>query len=392
MRAPVAIVGAGPAGLLLSHLLHLRGVSSVVVESRSRRHVEGRIRAGVLEQGTVDLMLESGVGDRLKREGLVHHGLELRFDGRGRRIDLSGLTRGRAITVYAQQEVVKDLISARLAAGGEIVFEAHDVSLHDHDGATPRIRFRKDGSAREIACDFIAGCDGFHGVCRASIPPGALTVYDHDYPFAWLGILAEVPPVSPELIYCNHDRGFALFAMRTPRLSRLYLQCRPEEELTEWPEERIWSELRERLGAKGDALLQQGPVLQAGVTGMRSFVVEPMRHGKLFLAGDAAHIVPATGAKGLNLAVADVRVLARGLDEYYRRGTTDALDRYSETCLRRVWRVQRFSWWMTSLLHASEDEGKIRRRLQFAELDYLTRSRAASTAFAENYVGLPFDD
>jgi p-hydroxybenzoate 3-monooxygenase len=272
------------------------------------------------------------------------------------------------------------------------VFEAHDVSLHDHDGATPRIRFRKDGSAREIACDFIAGCDGFHGVCRASIPPGALTVYDHDYPFAWLGILAEVPPVSPELIYCNHDRGFALFAMRTPRLSRLYLQCRPEEELTEWPEERIWSELRERLGAKGDALLQQGPVLQAGVTGMRSFVVEPMRHGKLFLAGDAAHIVPATGAKGLNLAVADVRVLARGLDEYYRRGTTDALDRYSETCLRRVWRVQRFSWWMTSLLHASEDEGKIRRRLQFAELDYLTRSRAASTAFAENYVGLPFDD
>ena len=390
MRAQVAIIGAGPAGLLLSHLLHLRGISSVVLENRTRRHVEERIRAGVLEQGTVDLLVEAGVGGRLMREGLVHQGLELRFGGRGHRIDLSGLTGGRTITVYAQQEVVKDLIAARLEAGGDIVFEAQGVSLHAVDGPAPRVRYSKDGAAREISCDFIAGCDGFHGITRASIPPGALTLYDHEYPYAWLGILAETPPVSPELIYCSHDRGFALFAMRTPRLSRLYLQCRPGEDLSSWPEARIWDELRERLG--DGAALRPGPVIQKGVTGMRSFVAEPMRHGRLFLAGDAAHIVPATGAKGLNLAVADVRVLAGALHEYYRRGSTGALDRYSETCLRRVWRVQRFSAWMTSLLHCHADGDGLRRRLQFAELDYLGGSRAAATAFAENYVGLPFED
>lgn len=392
MRTQVAIVGAGPAGLLLSHLLHLRGIASVVIESQSRRHVEERIRAGVLEQGTVDLMVDSGVGERLKREGLVHHGLELRFGGRGHRIDLSGLTGGRAITVYAQQEVVKDLIAARLAADGEIVFEAQDASLHDIIGPAPRVRFRKGDSHREITCDYIAGCDGSHGACRASIPPGVLTVHDRVYPFAWLGVLAQTPPVSSELIYCNHDRGFALFTMRTTRLSRLYLQCRPDEDLADWPEERIWSELRERLGSDGNAALRPGPLLQKGLTGMRSFVVEPMRYGNLFLAGDAAHIVPATGAKGLNLAVADVHVLARALDACYRRRDRDALDRYSATCLRRVWRVQRFSAWMTSLLHSYPDGGSLRRRLQCAELDELTCSRAAATAFAENYVGLPFED
>ena len=392
MRTQVAIVGAGPAGLMLSHLLHLRGISSVVVENQSRGHIEQRIRAGVLEQGTVDLLIESGVGDRLRREGLVHHGLELRFGGRGHRIDLSGLAGGRSITVYAQQEVVKDLISARLAAGGDIVFEAQGVSLHDISGPAPRVRYRKDEVAREIECDFIAGCDGFHGICRASIPPGALTAYDHVYPFAWLGILVEAPPVSPELIYCHHDRGFALFALRTPRLSRLYLQCRADEDPASWPEERIWDELRKRLGENGNAALQPGPMLQKGLTGMRSFVVEPMRQGRLFLAGDAAHIVPATGAKGLNLAIADVRVLAIALERHYRHGAPDALERYSDTCLRRVWRVQRFSAWMTSLLHLHEEGGKMRQRLQIAELDYLTRSRAAATAFAENYVGLPFDD
>ena len=392
MRTQVAIIGAGPAGLLLSHLLHLRGIDSVVFEIQSRKHVEERIRAGVLEQGTVDLLLESGVGERLKREGLVHHGLELRFGGRGHRIDLSGLTGGRAITVYAQQEVVKDLIDARLAAGGQILFGVEDVSISGCTTPTPTVRYRKDGAADEIACDFIAGCDGFHGVSRGSVPAGTLTAYEQNYPFAWLGILANTPPVSSELIYCHHDRGFALFTMRTTRLSRLYLQCAPDEDIANWPDGRIWQELHARLGNPGGLELREGPVLQKGITAMRSFVAEPMQHGKLFLAGDAAHIVPPTGAKGLNLAVADVRVLAQALADFYAGGRTERLDRYSETCLRRVWRVQRFSWWMTSLLHRFPGEGPLRQRMQNAELDYLTSSRAAMTALAENYVGLPFDD
>ncbi len=392
MRTQVAIIGAGPAGLLLSHLLHLQGIASVVLEAQSRKHVEERIRAGVLEQGTVDLLVEAGIGERLRREGLVHHGLELRFGGRGHRVDLSGLTGGRAITVYAQQEVVKDLIDARLAAGGEIQFEVEDVGVFDLTTSAPKVRYRKDGAAREIACDFVAGCDGYHGTCRGSVPAGMLTAHEQNYPFAWLGILADTPPVSSELIYCHHDRGFALFTMRTTRRSRLYLQCAPDEDIANWPDERIWQELHARLGNHGGLALREGPVLQKGITAMRSYVAEPMQHGKLFLAGDAAHIVPPTGAKGLNLAVADVRVLARALADFYSGGRTGQLDRYSETCLRRVWRVQRFSWWMTSLLHRFPGEGPLRQRMQYAELDYLTSSRAAMTALAENYVGLPFDD
>ena len=390
MRTQVAIIGAGPAGLLLSHLLHRAGIASVVIERHSRRHAEERIRAGVLEQGTVDLLVNTGIGDRLRREGLVHDGIELRFGGRGHRVDFKALT-GRTITVYGQHEVVKDLIDARLAAGGQLLFDSVTVSVHDFDTATPRIRFRRDGTQSELACDFIAGCDGFHGICRPSIPASALTIYEKEHAFGWLGILAESPPPSRELIYAHHQRGFALYSMRTPQLARLYLQCAPGEDPARWPDELIWKELRIRLGSGGHAL-REGPVLQKSVTGMRSFVVEPMQYGRLFLAGDAAHIVPPTGAKGLNLAVADVRVLARALAAFYGSGSTDLLDRYSAVCLNRVWRTQRFSWWMTSLLHSFPEEGPLRERLQLAELDYITGSRFAATALAENYVGLPFDE
>ena len=390
MRTQVAIVGAGPAGLMLSHLLHLRGIASVVLENRSRQYIEERIRAGVLEQGTVDLLVNTGIGDRLRREGLVHDGIELRFGGRGHRVDFKALT-GRTITVYGQHEVVKDLIAARLAAGGQLLFDSVTVSVHDFDTATPRIRFRQDGAQSELACDFIAGCDGFHGICRPSIPAGALTIYEKEHAFGWLGILAESPPPSRELIYAHHQRGFALYSMRTPQLARLYLQCAPGEDPARWPDELIWKELRIRLGSGGRAL-REGPVLQKGVTGMRSFVVEPMQYGRLFLAGDAAHIVPPTGAKGLNLAVADVRVLARALAAFYGSGSTELLDRYSAVCLNRVWQTQRFSWWMTSLLHSFPEEGPLRERLQLAELDYIAGSRFAATALAENYVGLPFDE
>jgi len=390
MRTQVAIIGAGPAGLLLSHLLHRAGIASVVIERHSRRHAEERIRAGVLEQGTVDLLVNTGIGDRLRREGLVHDGIELRFGGRGHRVDFKALT-GRTITVYGQHEVVKDLIAARLAAGGQLLFDSVTVSVHDFDTATPRIRFRRDGTQSELACDFIAGCDGFHGICRPSIPAGALTIYEKEHAFGWLGILAESPPPSRELIYAHHQRGFALYSMRTPQLSRLYLQCAPGEDPARWPDELIWKELRIRLGSGGRAL-REGPVLQKSVTGMRCFVVEPMQYGRLFLAGDAAHIVPPTGAKGLNLAVADVRVLARALAAFYGSGSTDLLDRYSAVCLNRVWQTQRFSWWMTSLLHSFPEEGPLRERLQLAELDYIAGSRFAATALAENYVGLPFDE
>jgi len=391
-RTQVAIIGAGPAGLLLAHLLHLAGVRSVVLENRSQQYIEERIRAGLLEQGTVDLLIECGVGERLKRESLVHHGIELRFGGSGHRIDLTALTGGRTVTIYAQHEVIKDLVKARLDAGGEIHFEVSDVSVHEFSGPTPRVRYRESGAERELACDFIAGCDGFHGICRESIPAGVLTVYDHHYPFAWLGVLTETPPVSPELIYTHHERGFALFTMRTTRVSRLYLQCTPDEDLANWPDDRIWEELRARLGTDGGVNLREGPILQKGITAMRGFVVEPMRYHRLFLAGDAAHIVPPTGAKGLNLAVADVRILARALAAHYAGRGMDLLERYSATCLRRIWRAQRFSWWMTTLLHRFPGEGPLRTRLQLAELDYLVHSKAASTALAENYTGLPFDD
>ena len=391
MRTQVGIVGAGPAGLMLSHLLHLEGIETVVLEARSRKHIEERIRAGLLEQGTVDLMVETGVGERMKRQGLVHHGIELRFGGRGHRIDLSGLTGGKTVTIYAQHEVIKDLIGARRAAGGQIVFEAEDVSVHNFDGSAPGIRFRESGKVTELTCDFIAGCDGFHGVCRPTIPTGALTTYDRIYPFAWLGILAEARPSSDELIYAYHEHGFALHSMRSPEITRLYLQCAPDEDLNKWPDGKIWDELQLRLAAGQGWKLNQGAVLQKGITEMRSFVVEPMQFGSLFLAGDAAHIVPPTGAKGLNLAVADVRVLARAMTDYYATGSRELLSRYSEICLRRVWKVQRFSWWMTSMLHRFSDENAFDQRRQLAELDYVTTSKAASQTLAENYVGLPME-
>jgi p-hydroxybenzoate 3-monooxygenase len=389
MRTQVGIVGAGPAGLFLSHLLHLEGIESVVLEAHTRDYIEHRVRAGVLECNTVELMKSTGVGDRVQREGLTHRGIELRFAGRSHRIDFEELT-GRSITVYAQQEVIKDLVAARLAAGGQILFEAEATSIEGLDGPRPRIRYRQNGRERELDCDFIAGCDGFHGVARTAIPPDALTVFERTYPFAWLGILAESPPASEELIYANHDRGFALLSMRSPEISRLYVQCEPDEDLAAWPDARIWEELHTRLNLGAELI--EGPVLQRNVAPMRSFVAEPLRFGNLFLAGDAAHIVPATGAKGLNLAVADVRVLAAGLAEHYRRDSAHSsgglLDRYSAICLRHAWKVQRFSWWMTSLLHRFPDHNAFDHRRQLAELDYLCTSRAAAQSLAENYVGL----
>ena len=389
-RTQVGIIGAGPAGLVLSHLLHLQGIESVVIENRSRQYVEERVRAGVLEQGTVDLLSEMGVGERMKREGLVHYGIELRFEGRGHRIDFQELTRGKGITIYAQHEVLKDLNNARIATGGNVYFEVEDVSVHDLNDAKPKIRYRKDGSGHELVCDFIAGCDGSHGICRPSIPAGVLTEYEREYPFGWLGILADAPPSTKELIYAYHDRGFALHSMRTPQIGRLYLQCDPDEDIDAWSDQRIWKELQTRLGSEGWELTE-GPVLQKGITGMRSYVVEPMQYGRLFLAGDSAHIVPPTGAKGLNLAVADVQVLARALARYYATGSESLLNEYSRSCLRRVWKVQRFSWWMTSMLHRFPDENPFDRRRQLAELDYVTSSQAAAKALAENYVGLPME-
>jgi p-hydroxybenzoate 3-monooxygenase len=395
MRTQIGIVGAGPAGLMLSHLLHRAGVESMVVENRSRQYVQDRVRAGVREQGTVDLMNATGVGERLGREGLIHRGLELRFgrhgDRRGYRIDLFALTGGKAITIYGQNKVVEDLTDARLAAGGRIFFAAEDVSVHGLDSGMPSIRFRGDGEAVEVQCDFIAGCDGFHGVCRPSVPAGVLTEFERIYPFAWLGMLAEVEPSSEELIYSRHERGFALHSMRSPELTRLYLQVARDDEIGNWPDERIWDELERRFETQDGFRLKRGPIVQKGITPMHSFVVEPMQYGRLMLAGDAAHIVPPTGAKGLNLAIADVRVLARAFSDFYTTGSRAGLEGYSETCLRRVWKVQRFSWWMTSMLHRFEDESAFDQRRQLAELEYVVSSRAASQSLAENYVGLPME-
>lgn len=390
MRTQIGIVGAGPAGLFLSHLLHLQGIESIVLETRSRHYIEERVRAGVLEQGTVDLFNETGVGERMRREGLVHHGFELRFNRRSHRIDMFELTGGRCITVYGQQEVIKDLVAARLKAKGQIIFEVENVSIHDFDSSKPTIRFRKNGQSQEIACDFIAGCDGFHGICRPSIPAGTLTSYERVFPFAWLGILAETAPSSHELIYANHERGFALHSMRTPSLTRLYLQCSPGEKLENWPDSRIWEELSARFEMDGFAL-HEGPIQQRGITPMRSFVAEPMQFGRLFLAGDSAHIVPPTGAKGMNLAIADVRLLARALAKFYATGSEDELATYSQRCLRRVWRAQYFSYFMTNMLHRAHIEDAYDYRRQLAELDNVTSSRAAATNLAENYSGLPFD-
>src|SRR5579872_1381253 len=391
MRPQVGIVGAGPAGLLLSHLLQRQGIESVVLERHTRQYVAERVRAGVLEQGTVDTLIETGLGERLKRQGLPHRGINLSFNGRRHRIDLAELTGGRMITVYGQNELIKDLTQARLDSGGSIFFETQDLTVHDIATATPRIHFQQDGEPMELQCDFIAGCDGSHGVCRPSVPPGILSTYERTYPFAWLGILAEAPPACEELVYTHHPRGFALFSMRSPRITRLYLQCSSDEDLGNWPDNRIWAELEARLTTTDGWAPTAGPILQKGITPMRSFVVEPMQYGNLFLAGDAAHIVPPTGAKGLNLAVADVRALAAALADYYRSGTRERLDRYSATCLRRVWLVQRFSWWMTSMLHRFEGDSGFDHRRQLAELDYVTSSHAAATALAENYAGLPMD-
>lgn len=389
-QTTIGIIGAGPAGLLLSHLLHLEDIESVVLEARSREYVEQRVRAGVLEQGTVDLLTAKGVGDRLRREGQAHHGIELRFGGRGHRIALSDLTGGRAIWIYGQQEVVKDLIQARIEAGATIHFEVEDVRLSGIDSSSPVINYRKDGRDHELTCDFVAGCDGFHGVSRDSIPSGVLRTYSHEYPYGWLGILAAVAPSTDELIYAHHNRGFALHSLRSPEISRLYLQVEPGEDIAEWPDERIWEELRIRLATDDGWTLTDGPVLEKGITSLRSFVVEPMQYGRLFLAGDAAHIVPATGAKGLNLAVQDVRVLAEALTAWCRTGTTEHLARYSATCLRRVWRVQDFSAYMTLMLHRSPDDDGFRSRLQRAQLEYVSSSEAAARGLAENYVGLVY--
>jgi len=386
----VGIVGAGPAGLLLSHLLHQNGIHSIVLEVRSRAYCEERVRAGVLEYTSVELLRGAGVAERLDREGLLHGGIELGLDGERHRIPFAELT-GKCVTVYGQQEVVRDLIRRRLADNGDLRFECGDVSLQQIDSGRPWIRVERDGQVDEVRCDFIAGCDGFHGISRASCPPGAFEIFDRVYPFAWLGILAEAAPSRDELLYMHHERGFALYSMRSPQITRLYLQCAPEENIDKWSDDRIWSELHTRLACSDGWKPTEGRILQKGITGMRSFVVEPLQYGRLFLAGDAAHIVPPTGAKGMNLAFADVHHLAKALHAFYRKADETRLREYSNTCLQRIWNAQRFSWWMTSLLHRFEQESPFDRRRQLAELRYLMSSRAAATDLAENYVGLPLE-
>jgi p-hydroxybenzoate 3-monooxygenase len=385
-RTQVAIVGAGPAGLTLGQLLHRAGIETVILENRSREYVEARIRAGVLEHDVAALFEQAGVGERLHAEGLVHTGVELQSAGERHRIAFDELT-GKTIVVYGQTEIVKDLIAARVASGAPLHFEVDGVALHDLETDHPRIAYRHEGAAHELACDIVAGCDGFHGVSRESIPAGVLREFAREYPYGWLGILAAVAPSSEELIYAHHERGFALLSMRSAELSRLYLQCAPEEDLAAWSDERIWEELHARLGVDGWTL-EEGPILEKGVTPMRSFVAEPMHWGQLYLAGDAAHIVPPTGAKGLNLAVRDVQALAEAIVAWYGRGDRTLLDAYSETCLRRVWRAEHFSWWMTTMLHRRPDGDEFDLRLQLSQLRYLRTSRVAATSLAENYVGI----
>lgn len=390
LRTQVAIIGAGPAGLLLSQLLHLHGIDNVVLERRSADYVLGRIRAGVLEQGTVDLLREAGVAGRLDREGLVHDGFEMAFADRVLRIDLKGLT-GKAVTVYGQTEVTRDLMDARQAAGGALYYEAEDVALEDIDGDAPAVSFTRDGQRQRLECEFIAGCDGFRGVSRRSLPADVLRTHERVYPFGWLGILSDTRPVSDELIYVNHPRGFALCSMRSMTRSRYYIQCAFDEDLSEWTDDRFWAELRARLPGEVAARLETGPSIEKSIAPLRSFVAEPMRLGRLFLAGDAAHIVPPTGAKGLNLAASDIHYLSRALGAYYNEGgRRDLIDSYSKDCLARVWKAERFSWWMTTALHKFPDQSSFDRGLQQAELAYLAQSEAAQTALAENYVGLPF--
>jgi p-hydroxybenzoate 3-monooxygenase len=389
LRTKVAIIGAGPAGLLLGQLLHRYGVDNVILERQTPEYVLGRIRAGVLEEGTVALLGEVGAGERARREGLVHHGVELAFGGSRHRIDMHAAT-GKSVMIYGQAEVTLDLMNARKAAGLTSIYQAADVTPIDFDTDRPRVSYVKDGVTHEIACDFIAGCDGFHGVSRASVNPSAIKTYERVYPFGWLGILSETPPVSHELIYVNHARGFALCTMRSTHRSRYYLQCPLDDEISQWPDERFWDELKHRLDRKAVDNLVTGPSIEKSIAPLRSFVAEPMRFGRMFLAGDAAHIVPPTGAKGLNLAASDVHYLSRAFREYYDEKSSAGIDAYSATALARVWKAVRFSWWMTSMLHKFPDQGDFGARIQVAELDYLVSSKAASTSLSENYVGLPF--
>ena len=391
-RTQVAIIGAGPSGLLLGQLLHAAGIDNVILERRSGEYVLGRIRAGVLEQTTADLLDEAGVGARMHREGLLHDGIELSFGGARHRIDLRGLTGGKQVMIYGQTEVTHDLMDARRAFGGASIYEAEDVALHGFDTATPRVTWRTNGSTHELRCDVIAGCDGYHGVSRASVPERSIETYERVYPFGWLGILSDTPPVSPELIYSNHERGFALCSMRSMARSRYYVQCSLDDTVEQWSDDDFWDELRRRLDPEAAETIVTGPSIEKSIAPLRSFVAEPIRFGRLFLAGDAAHIVPPTGAKGLNLAASDVRFLSRALIEFLREGSSAGIDHYSDVCLRRIWKAERFSWWFTSLTHRFPETGAIGRKLQRAELDYLVGSRAASTAMAENYVGLPFEE
>ena len=387
MRTQVGIVGAGPAGLTLAQLLAREGIESVILENRTRDYVEKRIRAGVLEQGTVDLLRDAAVGERMDREGIVHGGIYLQFDGERHHVPMSELTGGRGIVIYGQTEVVKDLIAARLAADLPLLFDVADVAVRDIESDRPRIDFSYRGATDELECDVIAGCDGFHGVCRPSIPGGVLRTFEREYPYGWLGILAQVAPSMDELVYTHSERGFALLSLRSPQLSRYYVQVEHDEDIDEWPDERIWEELQLRTAVEGWTL-HEGPILEKGVTGMRSFVCEPMQYGNLFLAGDAGHIVPPTGAKGLNLAIHDVRVLAEALVQWYRTGSRALLDNYSAQCLRRVWRAEHFSWWMTTMLHRPPDADPFGIQLQLAQLRYVTSSKAMATSLAENYTGL----
>ena len=390
-RTQVAIIGAGPAGLLLGQLLHRAGIANIIVERQDGAYILGRIRAGVLEQTTCDLLDEAGVGQRMHADGMVHHGIELCFGGARHRIDLAGLTGGRHVTVYGQTEVTRDLMDARAAAGGATVYHAKDVALHGFDGNAPRVTYSHGGEVHEIRCDFIAGCDGYHGVSRASVPPAALSIFEKVYPFGWLGVLADTPPVAHELIYSNHERGFALCSMRSPTRTRYYVQCALHDKVEQWSDAAFWAELRLRLDPQAAQALVTGPSIEKSIAPLRSFVAEPMRFGSLFLAGDAAHIVPPTGAKGLNLAASDVRLLSRAFIEHYAERSRAGLDHYSERCLRRIWKAERFSWWFTGLMHRFPETGAIGQKLQRAELDYLVGSTAASTAMAENYVGLRFE-
>jgi p-hydroxybenzoate 3-monooxygenase len=389
LRTKVAIIGAGPAGLLLGQLLHGYGIDNVILERQTPDYVLGRIRAGLLEEGTVALLDQVGAGARAHREGLVHHGVELAFDGARHRIDMHAAT-GKTVMIYGQTEVTRDLMQARAGAGLATVYQAADVTPHDFDTDRPRVNYLKDGARHEIACDFIASCDGFHGVSRSSVPAAAIRTFERVYPFGWLGILSETPPVSHELIYTNHERGFALCTMRSMHRSRYYLQCSMDDHVDQWPDDRFWDELKRRLDRKAADSLVTGPSIEKSIAPLRSFVAEPMRFGKMFLAGDAAHIVPPTGAKGLNLAASDVHYLSQALWEFYDEKSCAGIDAYSATALARVWKAVRFSWWMTSMLHKFPDTGEFGTRIQLAELDYLVSSQAAATSLSENYVGLPF--